>query len=90
MEQVLLASAMQLMTQLVSQQSMTQQLSHQSLLAAAVSQMEGNADLLGVLVGVAYPDRIAIRRDSSNRCAAFSLHLWPALQRSSCWVRCTT
>ncbi|KAK9802786.1 hypothetical protein WJX73_003698 [Symbiochloris irregularis] len=38
-----------------------------SITALAIGQMEEDADLVGVLVAVAYPDRLGMRRDSSNR-----------------------
>ena len=71
-EHALLATAYQLMTQLVPRQQTAK--GHRALVGAAVDQMEGRADLLGVLVAVAYPDRIALRRDSSNRCKHTSRH----------------
>ena len=61
----IMASAVQLMSQL---RLAPRQTTHpRQLLAAAIQQMEEDVDLLGVLVAVAYPDRVAQRKDSSNR-----------------------
>lgn len=64
-EHALLATAVQLLGQLVT--DCRAQKGNAALLDAAVEQMEGDPDVVGVLVAVAYPDRVGMRRDSSNR-----------------------
>ena len=71
---MIVAAAAQLLGQMGPNLS-RQSASADSLVNAAAGHLQSDPDLLGVLVAVAYPDRIALRRDSSNRCDMLSASL---------------